>query len=161
MLRPDGLEERPTMPTSILMPSLSPTMEEGVLTKWLVKEGDLIKQGIMLCSVETDKTTVDYESMDEGYLRKIVVPDGSQAKVNQLIAVLSDEKDEDITEYLKKALEKSAAVVSATPGPSTDSTGSPQASSGTGMILYRFNCMQSYDIHAFRYRPAIHSVSIP
>ncbi len=109
-------------------------MEEGVLTKWLVKEGDLIKQGIMLCSVETDKTTVDYESMDEGYLRKIVVPDGSQAKVNQLIAVLSDEKDEDITEYLKKALEKSAAVVSATPGPSTDSTGSPQAGSGTGVV---------------------------
>ena len=59
------------MPTSMLMPSLSPTMEEGVLAKWLVKEGDFIKQGTMLCSVETDKTTVDYESMDEGFLRKI------------------------------------------------------------------------------------------
>ena len=73
------------MPVSILMPSLSPTMEEGVLTKWLVKEGDLIKPGAMLCSVETDKTTVDYETLDEGYLRKIVVQDGSQAKVNQLL----------------------------------------------------------------------------
>ena len=77
------------MPTSILMPSLSPTMEEGVLSKWLVNEGDLIKSGTMLCSVETDKTTVDYESMDEGYLRKIVVPAGTNAKVNQLIAILT------------------------------------------------------------------------
>ncbi len=94
------------MPTSILMPSLSPTMEEGVLAKWLVKEGDFIKPGTMLCSVETDKTTVDYESMDEGYLRKIVVPDGTNAKVNQLIAILSDEKDENIDDYVKKAMEK-------------------------------------------------------
>ncbi|MEO6096976.1 MAG: pyruvate dehydrogenase complex dihydrolipoamide acetyltransferase [Fibrobacteria bacterium] len=95
------------MPTSMLMPSLSPTMEEGVLAKWLVKEGDFIKPGMMLCSVETDKTTVDYESLDEGFLRKIVVPGGSPAKVNQLIAVLADAKDEDITEYLEKALKKS------------------------------------------------------
>jgi pyruvate dehydrogenase E2 component (dihydrolipoamide acetyltransferase) len=97
------------MPTSILMPSLSPTMEEGVIAAWLVKEGDLIKPGTMLCSVETDKTTVDYESMDEGYLRKIVVPSGN-AKVNQLIAVLSDEKDEDISAFLAKEMEKSAKV---------------------------------------------------
>jgi pyruvate dehydrogenase E2 component (dihydrolipoamide acetyltransferase) len=97
------------MPTSILMPSLSPTMEEGVIASWLVKEGDLIKPGTMLCSVETDKTTVDYESMDEGYLRKIVVPSGN-AKVNQLIAILSDEKDEDISAFLAKEMEKSAKV---------------------------------------------------
>ena len=83
------------MPVSILMPSLSPTMEEGVLAKWLVKEGDLIKQGTMLCSVETDKTTVDYESMDEGYLRKILVQAGTTARVNQLIAILTEDKDED------------------------------------------------------------------
>jgi pyruvate dehydrogenase E2 component (dihydrolipoamide acetyltransferase) len=99
------------MPTSMLMPSLSPTMEEGVLAKWLVKEGDFIKPGMMLCSVETDKTTVDYESMDEGYLRKIVVPGGTPAKVNQLIAILSEEKDEDISAYLEKALKKSEETV--------------------------------------------------
>src|SRR5215217_2149252 len=97
------------MPTSILMPSLSPTMEEGVIAKWLVNEGDLVKPGTMLCSVETDKTTVDYESMDEGYVRKILVPSGN-AKVNQLIAVLSDEKDEDISAFLAKEQEKSAKV---------------------------------------------------
>lgn len=94
------------MPTSMLMPSLSPTMEEGVLAKWLVKEGDFIKPGMMLCSVETDKTTVDYESMDEGFLRKIIIPGGSPAKVNQLIAVLTEAKDEDITEYLEKEIKK-------------------------------------------------------
>jgi pyruvate dehydrogenase E2 component (dihydrolipoamide acetyltransferase) len=104
------------MPTSMLMPSLSPTMEEGVLAKWLVKEGDLIKPGMMLCSVETDKTTVDYESMDEGYLRKIVVPGGSSAKVNQLIAILSDEKNEDISEYLEKALKKNQEQLAAKGG---------------------------------------------
>jgi pyruvate dehydrogenase E2 component (dihydrolipoamide acetyltransferase) len=98
------------MPTSILMPSLSPTMEEGVLAKWLVKEGDLVKPGTLLCSVETDKTTVDYESLDEGYVRKLVLPAGSQAKVNQLIAILSDEKDEDVSAFLAKELEKSAKV---------------------------------------------------
>jgi len=103
------------MPTSILMPSLSPTMEEGVLAKWLVKEGDLIKPGTLLCSVETDKTTVDYESMDEGYLRKIIVPGGSQAKVNQLIAILTDEKDENYDEFLKKEIEKSEKVTAGKP----------------------------------------------
>jgi pyruvate dehydrogenase E2 component (dihydrolipoamide acetyltransferase) len=106
------------MPTSILMPSLSPTMEEGVIASWLVKEGDLIKPGTMLCSVETDKTTVDYESMDEGYLRKIVLPSGN-AKVNQLIAVLSDDKDEDISAFLAKELEKSAKVAGGAAAPAT------------------------------------------
>lgn len=116
------------MPTSMLMPSLSPTMEEGVVSKWLVKEGDFIKQGTMLCSVETDKTTVDYESMDEGFLRKIVVPNGTPAKVNQLIAVLTDDKAEDYSEYLEKALKKNAGgapvkvTVKAEPEPTTAAT---------------------------------------
>jgi pyruvate dehydrogenase E2 component (dihydrolipoamide acetyltransferase) len=113
------------MPTSILMPSLSPTMEEGVIAAWLVKEGDLIKPGTMLCSVETDKTTVDYESMDEGYLRKIVVPSGN-AKVNQLIAILSDEKDEDISAFLAKEMEKSAKVTGG-PAPVTSQPAPAQA----------------------------------
>jgi len=114
------------MPISILMPSLSPTMEE-----------DFIKQGTMLCSVETDKTTVDYESMDEGFLRKIVAAQGTPAKVNQLIAVLADKKDEDISEYLKKALEKSQKLggakavvptVATTPLPPITSVGATRGS---------------------------------
>lgn len=117
------------MPTTILMPSLSPTMEEGVVAKWLVKEGDLIKQGTMLCSVETDKTTVDYESLDEGYMRKILLPAGSGAKVNQLIAILADTKDEDIAEYTAKAIEKNqkqmAAKGGAAPAPASAPAASP------------------------------------
>src|SRR3954465_7645763 len=123
------------MPTSMLMPSLSPTMEEGVVAKWLVKEGDLIKAGTMLCSVETDKTTVDYESMDEGYLRKIVVPGGSPAKVNQLIAVLTEDKNEDITEYLEKALKKNQEQLAAKAAPKAAPAPSPApaaASNGSG-----------------------------
>jgi pyruvate dehydrogenase E2 component (dihydrolipoamide acetyltransferase) len=104
------------MPTSMLMPSLSPTMEEGVLAKWLVKEGDFIKPGTMLCSVETDKTTVDYESMDEGYLRKILVPGGTPAKVNQLIAILTDDKNEDYADFLAKAMKKSEDALAAKGG---------------------------------------------
>lgn len=92
-------------------------MEEGVLAKWLVKEGDFIKPGTMLCSVETDKTTVDYESLDEGFLRKIVVPGGTPAKVNQLIAVLADAKDEDISAFLEKALKKSQDAIDAKAAP--------------------------------------------
>ena len=67
----------------------------------------------MLCSVETDKTTVDYESMDGGYLRKILIPDGTLAKVNQLIAILTDEKNEDYAEFLTKAQKKSTDLLSA------------------------------------------------
>jgi pyruvate dehydrogenase E2 component (dihydrolipoamide acetyltransferase) len=119
------------MPTSMLMPSLSPTMEEGVVAKWLVKEGDFIKPGTMLCSVETDKTTVDYESLDEGFLRKILVPGGSPAKVNQLIAILTDDKDEDYSAYLEKALKKSQDAIAAKGGAATPApamTGAPAAS---------------------------------
>jgi pyruvate dehydrogenase E2 component (dihydrolipoamide acetyltransferase) len=120
------------MPTSMLMPSLSPTMEEGVLAKWLVKEGDFIKPGTMLCSVETDKTTVDYESMDEGYLRKILVPGGSPAKVNQLIAILSDEKDEDITEFTEKAIKKNQEQLAAKGGGAKPAAAPASASNGSG-----------------------------
>ncbi|MDB5105788.1 MAG: pyruvate dehydrogenase complex dihydrolipoamide acetyltransferase [Fibrobacteres bacterium] len=119
------------MPTSMLMPSLSPTMEEGVLAKWLVKEGDFIKPGMMLCSVETDKTTVDYESMDEGFLRKILVPGGTPAKVNQLIAILSDDKDEDISAYLEKAVKKSQEMVASKGGAQPAAVAAP-ASAGNG-----------------------------
>ncbi|MDB5050249.1 MAG: pyruvate dehydrogenase complex dihydrolipoamide acetyltransferase [Fibrobacteres bacterium] len=107
-------------------------MEEGVLAKWLVKEGDYIKPGVMLCSVETDKTTVDYESLDEGFLRKIIVPGGSPAKVNQLIAVLSDEKDEDITAYLEKALKKSQDMVASKGGKPAVAAAPAAASNGAG-----------------------------
>jgi pyruvate dehydrogenase E2 component (dihydrolipoamide acetyltransferase) len=102
-------------------------MEEGVLAKWLVKEGDFVKPGTMLCSVETDKTTVDYESLDEGYLRKILVPAGSQAKVNQLIAILTEAKDEDYAAFLEKAQKKSQDMLASKGGAGAPAAKAPAA----------------------------------
>jgi pyruvate dehydrogenase E2 component (dihydrolipoamide acetyltransferase) len=83
------------MPVNILMPALSPTMEKGNLAKWLKKEGDQVKPGDVIAEIETDKATMEYESIDEGTLVKIVVPEGTQdVPVNQLIAVLAEEGED-------------------------------------------------------------------
>jgi len=77
------------MPTEILMPALSPTMEEGTLAKWLVKEGDEIASGDLLAEIETDKATMEFEAIDDGVIGKILVAEGSEGvKVNSPIAVL-------------------------------------------------------------------------
>jgi pyruvate dehydrogenase E2 component (dihydrolipoamide acetyltransferase) len=78
------------MPINITMPALSPTMEEGNLAKWLVKEGDTVKSGDVIAEIETDKATMEVEAVDEGVVAKIVVPAGTEAvKVNALIAILA------------------------------------------------------------------------
>jgi pyruvate dehydrogenase E2 component (dihydrolipoamide acetyltransferase) len=96
------------MPTNILMPALSPTMEKGNLAKWLKKEGDTVKSGDVIAEIETDKATMEYEAVDEGTLAKIVVPEGTQdVAVNAVIAVLAGE-GEDV---------KAAAAGAAKPAP--------------------------------------------
>src|SRR6202163_3329685 len=83
------------MPTNILMPALSPTMEKGNLARWLKKEGDKIKSGDVIAEIETDKATMEYEAVDEGTLAKIVVPEGTQdVPVNSVIAVLVGEGED-------------------------------------------------------------------
>jgi pyruvate dehydrogenase E1 component beta subunit len=78
--------------TQILMPALSPTMEEGKLAKWLVKEGDTVKSGDILAEIETDKATMEFEAVDEGKIGKILVPEGTEGvKVNQPIAEMAGE----------------------------------------------------------------------
>ena len=80
------------MPTEILMPALSPTMEEGTLAKWLVKEGDTVASGDVMAEIETDKATMEFEAVDEGVIGKIVVPEGTEGvKVNDVIAVLLED----------------------------------------------------------------------
>ena len=80
------------MPTEILMPALSPTMEEGTLAKWLVKEGDTVSSGDLLAEIETDKATMEFEAVDEGTVGKILVPEGSEnVAVNTPIAVLLED----------------------------------------------------------------------
>jgi pyruvate dehydrogenase E1 component beta subunit len=81
--------EKHVMATDILMPALSPTMEEGKLARWLVKEGDTVKSGDILAEIETDKATMEFEAVDEGRIGKILVPEGSEGvKVNSPIATL-------------------------------------------------------------------------
>src|ERR1700710_2605044 len=83
------------MPANILMPALSPTMDKGNLAKWLKREGDKVKAGDVLAEIRTDKATMEYESIDDGVLAKIVVPEGTQdVAVNQLIAVLALEGED-------------------------------------------------------------------
>ncbi|PRX35375.1 pyruvate dehydrogenase E1 component beta subunit [Meinhardsimonia xiamenensis] len=83
------------MATEILMPALSPTMEEGTLAKWLVKEGDKVSAGDVIAEIETDKATMEFEAVDEGIVGKILVPEGTEGvKVNTPIAILVEEGEE-------------------------------------------------------------------
>ena len=83
------------MPIELKMPALSPTMEEGTLAKWLVKEGDAVKSGDILAEIETDKATMEFEAVDEGTIAKILVPEGTDGvKVGQPIAILAGEGED-------------------------------------------------------------------
>ncbi len=105
------------MATEILMPALSPTMEEGTLAKWLVKEGDVIESGMILAEIETDKATMEFEAVDEGIMGKILVAEGTEGvAVNAAIAVLLDEGED-----------ASAVVVSAAPAPAAAVEAEPKA----------------------------------
>ncbi|MDB2561137.1 pyruvate dehydrogenase complex dihydrolipoamide acetyltransferase [Amylibacter sp.] len=83
------------MPINIQMPALSPTMEEGTLAKWLVKEGDTVESGDVMAEIETDKATMEFETVDEGVIGKIIVPEGSTGiKVNEIIAILLEDGED-------------------------------------------------------------------
>src|SRR4051812_40293475 len=87
--------EQPPMATDILMPALSPTMEQGKLAKWLKREGDPVKPGDVLAEIETDKATMEVEAVDEGILAKILVADGTDnVAVNTPIAVIAEEGED-------------------------------------------------------------------
>ena len=103
------------MPTEILMPALSPTMEEGTLAKWLVKQGDTVKSGDILAEIETDKATMEFEAVDEGTVGKILVAEGTAGvKVNTPIAVLLEDGE-------------SADDIGTTPAPKAEAAPEPKA----------------------------------
>ncbi|MGR3759612.1 pyruvate dehydrogenase complex dihydrolipoamide acetyltransferase [Roseobacteraceae bacterium NS-SX3] len=135
------------MPTEVLMPALSPTMEEGTLAKWLVKEGDTVNSGDLLAEIETDKATMEFEAVDEGVVGKILVPEGSEGvKVNTPIAVMlaDGESADDIGDTAEAApaadagkeaapaggSEAAAAPAEATPGSKTEAKAAPAAPQG-------------------------------
>ena len=101
------------MAVEILMPALSPTMEEGTLAKWLVKEGDVVKSGQILAEIETDKATMEFEAVDEGKIGKILIAEGTAGvKVNTPIAVLLED-GESLSDAAKAAAPAAAAPVAA------------------------------------------------
>ncbi|TPG61212.1 pyruvate dehydrogenase complex dihydrolipoamide acetyltransferase [Roseomonas nepalensis] len=111
------------MATNILMPALSPTMTEGTLARWLKKEGEQVKSGDVICEIETDKATMEFEAVDEGVLGKILVPDGTEGvQVNQPIGVMVEEGE---------AVPAGAAAPAGAPAPAaakaTESAPSPSS----------------------------------
>src|SRR5205823_601223 len=90
------------MATQVVMPKLSPTMEEGQLARWLKNEGDRVTTGEPLAEIDTDKATMEAQALTTGVLRKILVPAGSTVPLGQVIAIIG-EPDEDISELLAKA----------------------------------------------------------
>jgi pyruvate dehydrogenase E1 component beta subunit len=105
------------MATEILMPALSPTMEEGTLSKWLVKEGDTVSSGDILAEIETDKATMEFEAVDDGVMGKILIAEGTEGvKVNTAIAVLLEE-EEDASAAPASAAEPEAETTTAAPAP--------------------------------------------
>lgn len=114
------------MPTNILMPALSPTMEKGNLAKWLKKEGDKVQSGDVIAEIETDKATMEVEAVDEGTIAKILVPEGTaDVPVNDVIAILAGE-GEDVKAAAVSGGAKAEAQSASSPQPS------PQREEGVG-----------------------------
>ena len=106
------------MATEILMPALSPTMEEGTLAKWLIKEGDTVSSGDIMAEIETDKATMEFEAVDEGIVGKILIEEGSEGvKVNTPIAILVEEGEDVPAAGAAPAAAPAAAEAPSTPAP--------------------------------------------
>ena len=116
------------MATQVVMPKLSPTMEEGQLTRWLKKEGDKVSMGEPLAEIDTDKATMEMQALSNGVLRKILISEGQSAPLGQPIAIIG-EPDEDISSLLK-SLENKAAQAS-TSAPAKESGQSEPAAEAT------------------------------
>jgi len=108
------------MPIQILMPALSPTMTEGKIAKWLIKEGDTVESGDVLAEIETDKATMEVEAVDEGTLGKIVVAEGTEGvPVNQVIALILEDGED------KSALDGATEAPTAKPAPTSAPAAEP------------------------------------
>ena len=124
------------MPFTLTMPKLSPTMNEGTITKWHKKVGDFIEDGDLLFEVATDKATVEYNALDSGWLRKIILTEGRDGVVNQPVAVFTENKDESIEGYqpegessqsasLQPNLAENIAIVAKDSSPTSSGSAAP------------------------------------
>ena len=114
------------MAENVPMIALSPTMDKGTIVRWRRKVGDVVKSGDVICEVETDKATMDYESSTEGTLLAIVVPEGGQAAVGDTIAIMGS-PGEDVTALAPKAAQPAAAASEAPAAPAAPATPAPAA----------------------------------
>ncbi len=125
------------MATQILMPALSPTMEEGTLAKWLVKEGDVVKSGDIMAEIETDKATMEFEAVDEGIVGKILVAEGTAGvKVNTPIAVLVEEGEDASAASSATAPKASAAPAAAETAAPAAASSAPAAPKAAGARVF-------------------------
>ena len=113
------------MATQVIMPKLSPTMEEGQLSRWLKKEGDTVSMGEPLAEVDTDKATMEMQALGNGVLRKIFIQEGESAPLGQLIAVIG-EPDEDISAFTSQAAAPKAESAATPPAPEAPSAEKPE-----------------------------------
>src|ERR1043166_5703088 len=111
------------MASKVVMPKLSPTMEEGQLARWLKKEGDKVSMGEPLAEIDTDKATMEMQALSNGVLRKILINEGESAPLGQPIAIIG-EADEDIAELIKTASAAKPAKAES-PAEKTDSKEPP------------------------------------
>lgn len=125
------------MPMTLIMPKLSPTMESGTIIKWFKKEGDKVNEGDLLIEVATDKATVEYNALDEGFLRKILISEGESAEVNQTIAVMTQTQDENIDDY--KIETKSQTVQEELPQEADKEKTSPPEKKGSAIAQMTFS----------------------
>ena len=119
------------MATEILMPALSPTMEEGTLAKWLVKEGDTVNSGDIMAEIETDKATMEFEAVDEGIVGKILIAEGTEnVAVNTLIAILVEEGEE-VGDVAPAPAAEAAQAAEAAPAAGEAPAAAPAAAAAT------------------------------
>src|SRR5215204_1582348 len=104
------------MATKVIMPKLSPTMEEGQISRWLKKEGDKVSMGEPLAEIDTDKATMEMQALANGVLRKILIGEGQAAPLGQLIAIIG-EPNEDIASLVSEASAKAEAAPKKEPEP--------------------------------------------
>ncbi|WP_417481819.1 pyruvate dehydrogenase complex E1 component subunit beta [Maricaulis sp.] len=118
------------MSIEILMPALSPTMEEGTLAKWNIKEGDSVTSGMVIAEIETDKATMEVEAVEEGVVAKLLVPEGTEnVKVNAVIAILAEEGED------ASAVEVAPEAKSA-PAPAAEPEAAPQAAPAAAPAMH-------------------------
>jgi pyruvate dehydrogenase E2 component (dihydrolipoamide acetyltransferase) len=115
------------MATKVIMPKLSPTMEEGQLTRWLKKEGDKVSMGEPLAEIDTDKATMEMQALGTGVLRKILIQEGESAPLGQLIAIIG-EPDEDISSLTSQPAPAPATKAPPPAAPATTESSEPEAS---------------------------------